>query len=142
MGFEKGLFNCSDLLFDFFLCDTLNAIEHFWCDEVFDGFERSFVYWRDCCFDFFDLEFCDIIELELADFFNFFVSERESFEHFFFGNFVHAGFDHGDGVECSGDDEVHLAVIGFFVSWIDDELAVFKADADGGNWTFHWRAAY
>ncbi len=141
MGFEKGLFNCSDLLFNFFFGDTLNAIEHFWCDEVFDRFERSFVYWCECCFDFFNLEFGNIVELELADFFDFFVGESKCFEDFFFRDFIHPGFDHCDSVECSGDDEVHLAVIGFFVSWIDDELAVFEADAHCGNWTFHWRAA-
>lgn len=139
---EKGFFEFFDFLFYFHFGYALDRIEHVGGNEVFDGFDGGFVYWRDCGFDLLDLELGDVIELELADFFDFFVSESERFEDFFFWYFVHASFNHGNGVESTRDDEVHLAGVNFIVGWVDDELAVFETDSYGTNWTFHWRATH
>ena len=72
-------------------------------------------------------------ELEFDDFLDFFMGEHDGVQDLFFRDFVSAAFNHEDGVFCTGNDDIHVALFTLGDGRVDDELAIDAADADTGN---------
>ena len=73
------------------------------------------------CSDFFD---------EFHKLFDLCVSEQDSFKNFILRNLVGAGFYHHDGIFCTGDSYIHIALFALLHIRIDDVFAVNSSYAN------------
>ena len=66
------------------------------------------------------------------------MTELNRLGHFRFVDQIRTSLDHHDRVGCAGDHKVKIARLKLFKGWVQDELVVDKANANGTNWPKEW----
>ena len=62
------------------------------------------------------------------------MAELNRLGHLRFVDQVRTSFNHHDGVCCAGDHKVEIACLKLLKGWVQDELVVDKANANGTDW--------
>jgi len=66
------------------------------------------------------------------------VTELNRLGHFRFVDQICTSLDHHDRVGRAGDNKVKIARLELLKGWVQDELVVDKANANGTNWPKEW----
>ena len=134
--FSDFSFNLSNVFFTLQLVSIHQSIFELLSTVFFDFRNHFFRRSIERNFHFLFADFSNDFLLELNELFDYAMTEPDSIQHGFFGNFVSTCFYHQDSVFGAGNSQVQLADFSLFNSRVDDEFTINQAYAHTGDRTF------